>query len=162
MKEIYNDAWVDNWGFVPMTDEEIEHMARSLKPILIPEMVAFVEVDGRPVGFSLVLPDVNVILKRLRGRLFPFGLFRLLFGARRVRRARLVTMGLHREWHHRGLDAVLYADNFRHAQARGILGAEIGWILETNRVMINTIERIGGARYKTHRLYDREIAAPIA
>lgn len=154
LKSIYNDAWTDNWGFVPLTDRELEHMANDLKPILEPKLACFVEVDGRPVGFSLVLPNINEILKTLDGKLFPFGIFKILFGVKKIQSIRLLAMGIRREYHHRGLDAVLYFDNFRASQALGKTMSDIGWILESNQVMINTIERIGGTRYKTHRMFE--------
>lgn len=151
---IYNDAWSDNWGFVPMTDEEIRHMAKSLKPVLEPRLACFVEVGGEPVGFSLVLPDANSIIKRLNGRLFPFGIVRLLLGLRRVPGLRLLAMGVRRDFHNRGLDAVLYHDNFVNADALGKVDSDIGWVLESNTVMINTIEKAGGTHARTHRLYE--------
>lgn len=153
-QRIYNDAWTDNWGFVPMTDAEIQHMAKSLKPVLEPKMACFVEIEGKPVGFSLVLPDINHILQRLHGRLFPFGVFRLLAGVKKVPGLRLLAMGIQRDFHNRGLDAVLYHDNFVNADALGKIDSDIGWVLENNQVMINTIEKAGGTHARTHRLYE--------
>jgi len=154
IESIYNEAWTDNWGFVPMTPAEFRHMAKELKPVLVPELAHFVEIEGRPVGFSLVLPDVNVILKKLKGRLFPLGILRLLFGLKRVERIRLIAMGVVRNLHMKGLDSVLYLAAFEGARKLGKTFSELGWVLEDNAVMINTIERIGGRRYRTHRLYD--------
>jgi GNAT superfamily N-acetyltransferase len=157
LKAVYNDAWTDNWGFVPLTDDELDAMAHDLKPILEPKLACFVEVDGRPVGFSLVLPNLNEILRRMNGRLFPTGLLRILLGIKKVSSIRLVAMGVARDYHLRGLDAVLYENNFRRAQELRKEWSDIGWVLETNQVMVNTIERLGGRRYKTHRIF----AAPI-
>jgi GNAT superfamily N-acetyltransferase len=151
---IYNDAWEDNWGFVPMTPRELEHMAKELKPVLEPSLVCFAEHEGEAVGFSLVLPDINPLLKKLRGRLFPFGIFRLLRGIRHVPGVRLVAMGMNRSHHKKGLDALLYLDNFEASRDLGKEWSELGWVLESNQVMINTIERIGGHRARTHRLYE--------
>ncbi|MEZ6194276.1 MAG: N-acetyltransferase [Planctomycetota bacterium] len=152
--DIYNDAWEDNWGFVPMTARELDHMAKELKPILEPALACFAEKEGKPVGFSLVLPDVNLVLKKMKGRLFPFGIFHLLFGLKRVAGIRLIAMGVSREFHKRGLDALLYLDSFRAARDLGKEWSELGWVLETNQVMINTIERVGGRRNRVHRLYE--------
>lgn len=127
LKIIYNDAWTENWGFVPLTDHELEHMANDLKPILEPKLACFVEVEGKPVGFSLVLPNINEILKSLDGKLFPFGLFKILFGVKKVQSIRLLAMGIRREYHHKGLDAVLYFDNFKNSQGLGRSGpARVG------------------------------------
>lgn len=158
LKVIYNDAWVENWGFVTMTDQELEHMAKDLKPILEPRWASFVEVDGKAVGFSLVLPNIYEIVKTMKGKLFPFGFLKLLLGVKKTQSGRLLAMGVHRDYHLRGLDAVLYFDSFKNATLLQKVWADIGWVLETNRVMINTIEKLGGKRYKTHRLYDRPIA----
>lgn len=157
IKVVYNDAWADNWGFVPLTEAEIDHMARDLKPILEPNLAAFVEMDGEPVGFSLVLPNVNEILARMNGRLLPFGIFKLLLGIKKVSTVRLLAMGIRQQWQHRGIDSALYLENFKAACELGKSWSEIGWILDSNTVMINTIERIGGVRYKTWRLFDRPI-----
>lgn len=154
---IYNDAWEDNWGFVPMTPRELEHMAAELKPVLEPSLVCFARHEGRDVGFSLVLPDINPLLKKIRGRLFPFGIVRLLRGIRHVQGIRLVAMGMSRSHHKKGLDALLYLDNFEASRDLGKVWSELGWVLETNQVMINTIERIGGRRARTHRLYEASL-----
>ena len=157
LKAVYNDAWVANWGFVPLTDAELEHMAGDLKPIIRPELAAFVECNGRPVGFSLVLPNLNDIIKTLNGRLFPFGFLKILFGVKKIRGVRLVAMGVHRDWQHRGLDAALYLDNFQACRRLGIDWSDVGWVLETNTVMINTIKKIGGVHYKTHRIFEKPV-----
>ena len=154
LKRIYNDAWTENWGFVPLTDAELDAMARDLKPILEPRLASFVEVNGEPIGFSLVLPNINEILKTMNGRLFPFGIFKLLFGAKKIPSIRLIAMGVKKDWHMRGLDAVLYYDAFVASRDLGKTWSDIGWVLDTNQVMINTIERIGGTKYKTHRLFE--------
>ncbi len=158
-KEIYEDAWMDNWGHVGLSDAEIDHMAKELKPLVEPKLANFVEVDGKPVGFSLVLPDVNFIIKNLKGRLFPTGLFRLLFGLKKIPDIRLLAMGIRRDMQRRGLDSVLYYESFRAARDLGKKWSELGWVLETNTVMINTIEKLGGNRHKTHRLYQKAIGS---
>lgn len=154
---IYNQAWEDNWGFVPMTDAELEHMAKALKPLLEPRLVAFAEVDGEPIGFSLVVPDVNPLIKRIDGRLLPFGFWTLMRGVRRTPGIRLMAMGVVRAFHRKGIDSLLYLDAFRNSKKTNKVQSEIGWVLETNPVMINTIEKIGGIRDRTHRLYQRGI-----
>lgn len=159
LKALYNDAWEKNWGFVPMTDLEIEHMARDLKPIIDPRLGCFVEIDGRPVGFSLVLPDLNEITIHLNGRLFPFGFLRILRGIRKVRDIRLLAMGVSLDHQKRGLDAVLYYHSFEAARALGKETSELGWTLETNALMNNAIKRMGGTLNKIYRLFERPIEA---
>ncbi|MCA9321389.1 MAG: N-acetyltransferase [Planctomycetes bacterium] len=154
IKVIYRDAWEANWGHVPLTDAEIIHMAKDLKPVLEPNLAHFLEIDGKVIGFSLVLPDINVILKQIRGRLFPFGFLKLLRGIKHVPRIRLVAMGVLSEWRHRGLDGILYHAAFEGAQSLGKEWSEVGWVLDDNTVMINAIERVGGRKYRTHRLYE--------
>ncbi|MCB9832349.1 MAG: N-acetyltransferase [Planctomycetes bacterium] len=158
-KRLYNDAWNDNWGFVGLTDAEIDHMAKDLKPLIEPKLAHFVEVDGEPVGFALVLPDLNQILKGLRGRLFPFGIFKLLFGLKRVSRIRLLAMGVRRDFHRSGLDSVLYHASYLGARELGKVESELGWVLESNTVMITTIEKVGGRRHRTHRLLEKALSA---
>ena len=156
IKEIYNDAWADNWGFIPMTEAEIDHMAKDLKPLLDPRLVAFVERGDETIGFSLVLPNYNEVIQKLNGRLFPFGFFKLLRGARRTNSIRMVAMGLRRDVR-TGADAILYHDAFRQSLALGKEWSDLGWVLETNHVMCNTIKKIGGRVHRRHRLY----AAPL-
>ncbi len=107
-RTVYNQAWERNWGFVPMTDEEIAHMAKSLKPVIDPEIVLFIEKDGAPIGFALALPDVNQAVRHANGRLFPFGLLKILYHARHIHKARVLVLGLLKEYRGRGLDVLLY------------------------------------------------------
>lgn len=157
LKLLYNDAWQKNWGFVPMTNREIEHMAKDLKPILEPRLGCFVEVEGKPVGFSLVLPDLHEITIHINGRLFPLGFLRILRGIKRVRNIRLLAMGISLDYQKRGLDAVLYYSSFEAALELGKEVSELGWTLETNTLMNNAIERMGGRIDKTYRLLERPI-----
>ncbi len=158
-KRLYNDAWHDNWGFVGLTDAEIDHMAKDLKPVVEPSLANFIEVDGEPVGFALVLPDLNHILKDLNGRLLPFGLFKLLFGLGKIPNIRLLAMGVRRDLHKSGIDSVLYYASYEAARKLGKVDSELGWVLETNSVMISTIEKVGGKRYRTHRILERGLAS---
>ncbi len=156
-KEIYDDAWMENWGHVGLSEAEIDHMAKEMKPIVEAKLANFVEIDGKPVGFSLVLPDINYIIKDLKGKLFPFGLVKLMLGLKKIPDIRLIAMGIKRDMQKRGLDSVLYYESFRAARDLGKTWSELGWVLETNAVMINTIEKLGGHRHKTHRLYQKPV-----
>ena len=154
VREVYNAAWEKNWGFVPMTDAEIHHMARELKPVVDPDFVIFAECEGKTVGFSLVLPDANRALKAANGRLFPFGLVRMLIAAKRIKEVRVLTLGVIPEYRRRRIDMMLYLHLWRTGLRKGIIGAELSWILEDNVLIRRPMERLGARVYKTYRIYD--------
>jgi GNAT superfamily N-acetyltransferase len=154
---VYNSAWARNWGFVPMTDEQFRHMAAELKPVLDPAVALIAEKDGEPVGFMLSLPDYNILLKKLNGRLLPFGWLRLLLGRRSIHRVRVLTGGVIENFRNRGIDVLLYRDTFRNGLARGYFGCEMSWILEDNVLMIRAMERMGARHYKTYRIYEKAL-----
>jgi len=158
IKEIYNNAWRKNWGFVPMTDAEFDHLAKKLKPLVVPELVLFAEVGGRPAGFSLTLPDYNQALKHLNGRLFPFGIFKLLWHSRKIDHPRILVMGVVHEYQRRGIDAVFYVKTWDEGKKRGYTWGDMSWILEDNEMMKRAMELMGGKVYKTYRIYELEIA----
>lgn len=157
IKNIYNGAWADNWGFVPMTGEEFDFTAKDMKQIADPELILIAEDAGRPVGFSMALPDFNQVLIRLNGRLLPFGLFKLLW-LTKVRRVmdgvRVLTMGILPEYRKRGLDNIFYYETFERGVARGYKWGEFSWILENNDMMNRAAENLGYRKYKTYRIYD--------
>ncbi|MBX6365760.1 MAG: N-acetyltransferase [Gemmatimonadetes bacterium] len=157
IKEIYNSAWERNWGFVPMTDAEFDHMARALKPVVEPRLVLIAEVRGEPVGFAIGLPDFNQVLKRINGRLLPFGLIKLLWYRRKIDEARVITLGLKPGFRKMGIDAMLYLRLFQEGPKVGIPRAECSWILEDNWDMRRGLERMGARVYKTYRVYEREL-----
>ena len=157
VKTIYNAAWAPNWGFVPMNDAELNHMVKDLKQVIDPRILLFVEVDGKPVGFSLTLPDINQALIHLRGRLFPFGLIKLLWLLKVKKvctRARIMAMGVLPEHQKRGIDTIMNFETYRRAREAGYVEGEMSWILETNEQMIAVAENLGYTRYKTHRMYE--------
>jgi len=161
VKEIYNAAWEDNWGFVPMTDHEFDHIAKEMKAILRPELVLIAEVKGDPVAFSMTLPDANYALKAAGGRLtkwgLPIGLIKLLLASRRIRRLRLITLGIKEGFRKRGIDAVLYLETITTAKRLGYSGGEISWTLEDNHLVNRAIEMMGGKKTKTYRIYQRAV-----
>jgi GNAT superfamily N-acetyltransferase len=161
---IYNAAWEKNWGFVPMDDAEFKHMAKSLKDIIWPEFCQIGFVNGKAIGFALSLPDINQVLKDIpSGRLFPFGILKLLKGlkpsAKKIRRVRVITLGVIPEWRASGLASVFYYEAFRAADAMGLHEpSEMSWILEDNRDMISAIEAFAGKpAYKTFRIYQKTL-----
>jgi GNAT superfamily N-acetyltransferase len=161
LKALYNAAWEKNWGFVPMTDREFDHLAREMKQVVRPELALVAEVKGEPVAFSLTLPDANQALKAANGRLtqfgLPIGLVKLLLASRRINRLRLIVLGIKEGYRRRGLDAILYLDTLRTAKALGYVGGEISWTLEDNHLVNRAIESMGGKRSKTYRVYERPL-----
>jgi len=157
IKSLYERCWEKNWGFVPMTSAEIDHLAEQFKPVVIPDLVPFVEKDGVPVGFGLALPDLNTIFRRNRGGHLLPALLPLLWGLKRktIRRARILLLGITPEFRGRGLDAVLYHWIWTRSREHGMYWGEAGWLLEDNAAIIAGMTKMGFAQYKTYRLYDR-------
>jgi GNAT superfamily N-acetyltransferase len=157
VKRLFNAGWQRNWGAVPLEDAEIAHLARQLKPIVVPELVLFAEAEGEPIGFAAAIPDINVALRaNPSGRLFP-GILKVLWAARRIRRLRVLLLGVLPQWRGRAVDALLYRRVWENGRARGYDWAEAGWVLEDNHAMINGLTRMGFCRYKTYRVYERPI-----
>jgi GNAT superfamily N-acetyltransferase len=158
IKKIYNAAWSSNWGFVPMSDAEFDHMAKEFRPVVDPELCLIAESRGEPVGFSLALPDLNQALKHLPdGRLLPFGIFRLLWHKRKIHSMRVITLGFKPGFQHLGLGAALYLRTWQTGLARGYDRGEASWILEDNLSMVRPIEKLGGRIYRTYRLYEKDL-----
>ncbi|NNF07265.1 MAG: N-acetyltransferase [Candidatus Eisenbacteria bacterium] len=153
-RDVYNQAWEKNWGFVPMTDAEIDHMSAALKPAVDPGLIRIAEVDGKPVGFALGLPDMNQAIRHANGRLFPFGLIKLLWQARKINQARIVALGLVEGYRRSGIDVILYHDLFAYGMEKGINTGEFSWILEDNVAMLKPLESMGASIYKTYRIYE--------
>jgi GNAT superfamily N-acetyltransferase len=159
IQEIYNSAWARNWGFVPFTDAEFEKMAKDFRPVVDPDLVVIAETTaGEPIGFLLVLPDLNRAIRHLpSGRLFPFGLVKFLWHKRKIKVARLLTLGLKPAYQDLGIGAALYLRAFVVGRDKGYTSAEGSWILEDNHRMRRAMENIGAYVYKTYRVYEREL-----
>lgn len=158
IQTIYNSAWERNWGFIPMSGDEIVYMAKQLKPVVNPKLCAMAEVDGKPVGFILALPDFNQALRHVNGRLVPFGLIKLLWYRRKINAIRVITLGLMPDYRNRGIDALLILHVFENAEPIDMARGECSWILEDNMPMRLAIEKIGGDAYKTYRIYEKQLA----
>lgn len=154
VRRIYNDAWQFNWGFVPVSIREFEHLAKDLKQVVDPGVVYIAETADRPIGFFLALPDLNRALKRLSGRLFPFGILKLLWHTRKIDSIRVITMGVIKEYQNVGIAAAFYDEVYRRGRAKGYMSAEVSWVLENNVLMIRAAEFLGAKRYKTYRIYE--------
>jgi GNAT superfamily N-acetyltransferase len=158
IRHIYNSAWEKNWGFVPMTDAELRHMAHSLRPIAQPETILFAESGGKPVAVLLALPDYNIVLRHMEGKQGPLQVAMFLLLRRHIKRVRLMAMGVVREYRARGLEALMIAELDRRARKLGITEAELGWVLEDNRLMNSAIFAAGARRTKVHRIYGKRLA----
>jgi GNAT superfamily N-acetyltransferase len=159
VKQLYNKAWEHNWGFIPMTDHEIDHLAGQFKPIVVPELVPFVEKDGQVIAFALALPDLNTFFRTNRsGRLFPV-ILKVLWAlkTRRVHRCRITLLGVLPEYRGKGIDAVLYHWIWTRGGTLGYSWGEAGWILEDNPAMNAGLVKMGFTVYKTYRLLDRPL-----
>lgn len=154
IREVYNSAWERNWGFTPLADAEVRHLARQLRPILDPRIALIAEVHGRPAAFALAFPDYNQVLRHVDGRLLPTGFLKVLFHRRRIDRIRVMALGLRPEHRLTGLDALLYLRVFQNGLAAGYREAEASWILEDNWPMRRGLERMGGVPYKTYRVFE--------
>jgi GNAT superfamily N-acetyltransferase len=146
-----------NWGISPITDEEIAALAKDLKPVLRPDCVLFArDAKGRDVGFALSIPDINVILKKTRGRLLPFGWARLVWGLPRLRRYRMFALGVAKDYQGRGVDALLYRAMWER-MAESDVTMEINYVLEDNAPMVNAITKLGARPSRRYRVYEAEI-----
>ncbi len=162
--EIYNDAWERNWGFVPMSKDAFRHLAQDMKLILDPELCLIAEINGVPVGFSVALPDANQAFRKVAdGRLFPFGLLKLLWnlkgpGRRKnITRLRIVTLGIRRSHQQSSIGPLLYTEYLKRGPEKGYRSGEASWILEDNRPMNRALEQMNFVRTKTYRIYEKSL-----
>jgi GNAT superfamily N-acetyltransferase len=158
--DVYNEAWGDNWGFVPITDAEVAFQAKNLKQVLVENWAYIAEKDGEVVGAALTLPDINQVMAQLNGRLLPFGWIKFLRGRREIDQLRVFALGVTHEYRRSGVAAGLYLRHLEEAAKPGaISGGEMGWILETNEPMNRAMEGMGGKVVKRYRLYERSLQA---
>lgn len=161
LREVYNNAWSKNWGFVPMTDDEFNHLAADMKQVADEDFVFIVEKDGKPVGFSLTLPNINEVLIKIKnGKLFPTGLFKLLFGMKKIKTVRVITLGIVKEYQFAGFSSVMIMKTIRTALDKGMKGGEMSWILEDNQAMNSPIESLGSKKHKIYRIYHKYFNLP--
>lgn len=156
VRQIYNEAWKDNWGFVPITEAEIAHMARELKPLVVPDLAFFAEYRGEPAGFYLVLPDYNQIIKKMDGRMGPRQLLTFFLQRKSITEIRLLMAGIVGKFQKKGLDALLYLESARTARDLGYRDSEISWLLEDNALVIRATEFMGGTLSKKYRIYEKK------
>jgi len=158
LREVYNKAWDKNLGFVPLNDEEFDYQAKDLKLVLDPDFCLVAEQDGKLVGFGAAIPDMNQIQRTIKkGRLFPTGIFKLLFGKKKVKGIRILLLGVIDGYRKLGIEACIYGMMIKAYRAKGMEYAEASWTLEHNDMVNNAIIAIKGDPYKKYRLYEREI-----
>lgn len=158
VREIYNDAWSKNWGFVPMTPEEFDFVANDFRKIIDPELVMIAEYRGNPIGFSLALPNYNEVFKKIpSGRLFPFGLITFLLNKGKIKSLRAITLGVTKDYQTSGIGGMLILETIRRGLSAGYECAEMSWVLEDNELMKKGASMVGGSIYKTYRVYQKPI-----
>ena len=160
VKEVYNAAWQDNWGFVPMTDAEVDFMAARLKPLLMEGLIWLAEAGPEPVGFLLALPDYNIALKPLKGHVLTpkvLGFIPYLLGWKCPPRTRVITLGVKDKYRGKGLESAMLIEGLKVGIKAGVRESEASWILEDNVMMCRLLETIGGRVYKTYRIYERRV-----
>ena len=162
LREIYNEAWKDNWGFVPFTEHEFEFMTRELKQLVVPEFTLIAEIAEEPVGFILCVPDINVALKKIDGRLtsygLPIGLAKLLYYKSRIRTARLIALGVKPKYRRGGIAEMLVLRIIEDAMIKRGFTGELSMTLEDNHLINRFLAAIGAKKYKTYRIYRRQIS----
>lgn len=161
VREIFNEAWADNWGFVPITEAEFAHLARRLKQILDPRMLFLVEKDGEPVAFVISIPNVNQALHGIRnGRLLPFGILKLWATMKlgSIREVRIPLMGVRKKYQGRALDVLAVLETIEKGLGYGYEACEMGWVLDHNHVLRNLMEAMGGVVDKEYALFEKSLA----
>ncbi|MDB4946011.1 MAG: hypothetical protein JWP97_5545 [Labilithrix sp.] len=163
--EVFNDAWSDNWGFVPATKREADKMAADFKLFMIPEITSLVTIDGEPAAVAIALPNINELIPDLDGKLFPFGLAKLLYRLKvqGARSGRMLILGIKKKYRlqrqYAGLSLFLYAEMSEGGRRIGMTWGELGWTLEDNAAVNTGIRLMGAKKYKTYRVYAKELTA---
>ncbi|HFE63468.1 MAG TPA: hypothetical protein ENK14_03510 [Caldithrix sp.] len=154
VRSIYNDAWAKNWGFVPLTPEEINYIADDFKKIIDPELVLIGEINGQPIGFLLALPNYNEVFSKIpNGKLFPTGWLKFLIHRKKIKSLRVITLGIIQKLQKSGIGGLFYLDIIERGIKCGYYSAEMSWILEDNDLMNRAARLLGGEPYKIYRIY---------
>ena len=155
---IYQKAWEQNWGFVPMSKKEFDHLVATLLPIVDPELVFIAECEGKPAGFSVALPNYNVILQKLKGKLNPVSLLKFLYYKNKIKSLRIITLGVVHKYQGKGIDSMFYYHTWNTGLRKGYNIGEFSWVLETNTMMNKIAQHLGAKIHKTYRIYERAIS----
>lgn len=157
IKKIYNSAWEKNWGFVPWTDKEIDHMARKLKKVADPDLVIIAEHEEKPIAFAFALPNLNEAIKRMNGRLFPWGILKFLYYRKKIKGIRALVFGVVEAYRNTGVSYVLYSELDKNAVGKGYEWCETSWQLEDNEPINRFVGSLGGKVYKKYRIFEKKI-----
>ncbi|MBN1223640.1 MAG: hypothetical protein JXB23_10345 [Candidatus Aminicenantes bacterium] len=158
IKYIYNNGWEKNWGFVPWTEKEIDHMAKKLKIFADPDIVILAEDAGKPVGFAFALPNYNEVLIKMNGRITPLGILKFFYYKKRIKGVRAVVFGILKEYRNSGVSYLLYSEFEKNIKAKGYEWAETSWQLEDNDAINRFVMSIGGEVYKKYRIFEKRIS----
>ena len=158
VRQVYKSAWDKNWGFVPPTDAEFDRLAKEMKMIIDPDFAIMAEHEGQLVAFALAVPDINVITRTIkRGRLLPTGIFKLLFLRKKIKRVRVILLGVTEPYRKLGIEGIFYARIISRAKEKGYTEGEASWILESNDMMKRGVESINMYPYKRYRMYEKSL-----
>ncbi|MEM9921657.1 MAG: hypothetical protein AAF990_26375 [Bacteroidota bacterium] len=158
IKSVYQKAWDKNWGFVPPTDEEFDFLADGLKLVVDQDLVILAEKEGQPIGFALALPDINQVAINMRkGRLLPFGIFKLLLGKKKINVLRIILLGVVEEYRKMGIEAIFYAHIISNGLKKNYVAAEASWILENNKMMNQGLINLNAEAYKRYRIFEKKV-----
>jgi len=157
IRGLYNRCWHENWGFIPMDPDEFYFSAKEMKMLVNENLLLIAEWQGEPIGFSMTVPDFNRAMKGVRGKLFPFGIFKFLRDKRKIDYARTLLLGVLPEHRHKGVDVLMVLRTYKAAIRGGITAGECSWILESNRAMNRILEKLGAKVYRTYRIYDKAL-----
>jgi len=157
VREIYNQAWSQNWGFVPIATEEMADTAKNIKPILNPKVTCVLEVGGKPAAFGIIVPDVNTALKKINGKITVFNFLPFLMNMRKISQGRLLLLGVREQYRNKGLELLMIKQLILSIRKLGWSYGEISWILEDNDKIISIIKEYGGRLYKKYRIYEKKL-----
>jgi GNAT superfamily N-acetyltransferase len=155
--DILNDAHQQGLGFTPLSREDLKYFMNKLKVVIVPELVNFVEVNGKPVAFSMVLPDYNEVLKRFNGRIGITDMMKFYWYSKKIKTLRFALLGVRQAYQKRGLETLLYLESFKRAQELGYTGAELSWVPEDNHLLTRALDVSGARRSKTYRVFEMPI-----
>ncbi len=156
-KQIYNNAWEKNWGFVPWTENEMEYTVQKFKPVVDPDLVIIAEHEGKPVGFTFAFPNFNEVIKKMNGRLTPWGILKFFYYRKKIKGIRAIVFGILREYRLTGVSYLLYSELEKNAQDKGYEWCETSWQLEDNEPINRFVISLGGKVYKKYRLFEKRI-----
>jgi len=158
LRTLYNESWSQNWGFIPMDDADFAYSAKDMKSMVDPAYLMIAEMDGKPIGFSVTLPDFNIATHPMQGKMYPFGWLKFLLAKRKINYARMPLMGVLPDYRKMGVDMALVYRTLQAVFEKGITSGECSWILEDNKAMNRILEGYGAQMYKTYRIYEKPVA----